>query len=93
MKKLKVVSINNYNYSLKDEQENNYDIIIEFYDLKEPPKVGEYIYISNRLLNEKMLYFGPIGSKYGRNITDENDEDILVLLKENERIYLQRYYG
>ena len=93
MKKLEIKNINNYEYSLKDEFGNDYNITIEFHSLNELPSINDCIYISNKLLREKMISLGPIGSKYGRNIINENDTDIVVLIKNNEKIYLQRYYG
>ena len=93
MKKLVIKSINNYEYFLEDEFGNDYNIIIELYDLKELPKVNDYIYISEKLLREKMISLGPLGSKYGKKINNENDSDIAMLLINNKKVYLQRYYG
>ena len=44
MVKLKIININDYEYSLKDEEEHNYIINMEFFDVDENPRIGDYIY-------------------------------------------------
>ena len=84
MRKLKVKEINRYDYVLED-IDNVYTLNIEFYDVE--VHVGDYIYISDKTLNEKNVFaFGPINKVC-------KDEDIIKLVHNNEEIYLQRYYG
>ena len=84
--KLEVLSVRKYDYKFK------YDgkIIhknIEFYS-KTKPKVGDAIYISYKFLEDDMLSFGHI-----KNIAEVNHNNVLVIERANQRIYLRRYYG
>ena len=92
MKKLEINKIDNYQYELKD---NNkiYHFNIEFYNLEKEPKVGDYIYMSEKLLQEEysVLNFDILDSGYDRNI--KTKEDLVTLLIDNEKIYLKRVYG
>ena len=95
MKKLKINKIDNYQYELKDMNDKIYHFNIEFYNLEKELKIEDYIYISEKLLQEKysVLSFDTLDSKYGRNIETEEDEDLAILLIDNEKIYLKRVYG
>ena len=53
MIKMEIVKKDNYIYELKDEKENKYTLNLDFFDIEESPKVGDYIYISAELLNPK----------------------------------------
>ena len=53
MIKLEIVDKNNYEYTLKDERDNNYILNLDFFDIEEKPKNGDYIYINKELLNSK----------------------------------------
>ena len=95
MKKLEINKIDNYQYELKDINNKIYHFNIEFYNLEKKPKIGDYIYMNEKLLKEEysILSFDILESKYGRNIQTEEDEDLVILLIDNERIYLKRVYG
>ena len=95
MKKLEINKIDNYQYELKDMNDKIYHFNIEFYNLEKELKIGDYIYISEKLLQEKysVLSFDTLDSKYGRNIETEEDEDLAILLIDNKKIYLKRVYG
>ena len=96
MIKLIIENIDGYNYILKDTNNKSYNINIEFYDIDVLPKVGDIIYINNKLLNKinnNVVSFGKLDGIYGRTITDENDEDIISLSIQDKIIYLKRYYG
>ena len=96
MIKLIIENIDGYNYILKDSNNKSYNINIEFYDIDVLPKVGDIIYINNKLLNKinnNVVSFGKLDGIYGRTITDENDEDIISLSIQDKIIYLKRYYG
>lgn len=95
MKKLEINKIDNYQYELKDINNKIYYFNIEFYNLEKKPKIGDYIYMNEKLLKEEysILSFDILESKYGRNIQTEEDEDLVILLIDNERIYLKRVYG
>ena len=84
MKKVQVVKINNYIYTLED---NNklYDINIEFQDTE--VNVGDYIFIDDKVLEEANIYtYGPI-------IENNDLEDIIKIVKDDKEIFLQRYFG
>ena len=96
MIKLIIESIDGYNYILKDSNNESYNINIEFYDIDVLPKVGDKIYINNKLLNKinnNVVSFGKLDGIYGRKITDENDEDVIGISIHDKVIYLKRYYG
>jgi len=84
VKKVQVVKINNYIYTLED---NNklYDINIEFQDTE--VNVGDYIFIDDKVLEEANIYtYGPI-------IENNDLEDIIKIVKDDKEIFLQRYFG
>ena len=99
MKKLKIIEVDNYEYHLKDNDNKDYIINIEFQNIDELPKVNDYIYISNELLDKNYreysnnYTFGPLNSEYGRNINDENNPDIVKIIINDKTIYLKRLYG
>lgn len=85
MKKVQVVKINNYIYTLEDNDKNTYDINIEFYDTE--VNVGDYIFIDDKVLEEANIYtYGPI-------IENNDLEDLIKIVKDDKEIYLQRYFG
>ncbi len=92
MKKLVIIKIDGEKYSLKDKDNNIYELYFEFHDIENKIKEGDIIFLNEYLLNEKMLLaFGSLNSTYGREI--ENDRDIIVIESNNERINLKRLYG
>jgi len=94
MKKITIDKIEKYNHYLHDENGKKYILNIEFYDVKESVKEGDYFYTNeSNLINHAVLSFGPINGKYGKEITSTNDKDLLILVSNNKRIYLKRYYG
>ncbi len=96
MIKLIIENIDQYNYILKDKENIKYKINIEFFDIDELPKIGDIIYVNSKLLyniNNNVVSFGKIDGPYGREIIDENDEDIIGISINNKIIYLKRYYG
>lgn len=93
MKKLKIKKIDKYQYELKDINNKIYHFNIEFYNLEKKPKINDYIYMNEKILQENysILNFDKLDSQYGREIKTE--EDVIVLLIDNEKIYLKRIYG
>lgn len=91
MIKLLVKQIDGFNYYLCDvDSKDSYIINIEFYC--EKPVVGDYLYLSYPLVKENILNIGPLTSKYGKEITDE-DDDLIKLEHDGNIIYLKRLYG
>lgn len=91
MIKLTIIDIKEYTYIFS---KNNkiYEVNIEFLGEKKP-KINDIIYINSKILEEKNIYtYGPLNSKYSKNI-NTNEEELLKIVSENEEYYLQRYYG
>ncbi len=95
MKKLIITKKDNYEYTLKDMDNNEYQFNIEFYNIKNNPEVGDYLFMSEKILqdNNSLLSFDVLESEYGRKIENANDDDILILILKEEKIYLKRVYG
>ena len=55
MKKLEIIKIDKNRYTLQDKKENIYELIIEFQDIKELPKKGNYMYINENILEYPKL--------------------------------------
>lgn len=88
MEKLKITSINNFEYVL---QKQNGEIItknIEFY-VKNKPEVNEYIYMSKDIVKEINIF------QYGiiNNMEKINEKEIIQVITSKGKYYLQRYYG
>ena len=99
MIKLEIDNINKYTYKLKDEKKNKYDLNLEFFDIEEEPKVGDYIYISAELLDPKFegystsYTFGNLKSKYGKENIKLGDIDVIKIVTNRLEISLKRLYG
>lgn len=90
MIKLQIKNIDGYNYSLEDSNSNKYIINIEFYSSK--PEILDYLYLNESLLKEKILNIGPLTNPCGKDII-EDDEDLIILEHNQDKIYLKRLYG
>lgn len=91
MIKLLVKKIDGFNYYLSDVNSKDcYIINIEFYS--EKPVIGDYLYLNYPLVKENILNIGPLTSKYGKEIT-EDDDDLIKLEHDGKIIYLKRLYG
>lgn len=99
MVKLEIINKKEGLYYLKDSKNNNYELSMEFYDIDESPKTGDYLELSAELLNPRyagysVLYtFGNLKNPCGRNTTNMNSIDIIKLIVENKEIILKRLYG
>ena len=92
MIKLLVKKIDGFNYYLCDvNSKDSYIINIEFYSDK--PVVGDYLYLSYPLIKETVLNIGHLTSAYGKDISFDDDDDLVKLEHENKIIYLKRLYG
>lgn len=85
MKKLKVIKIDNYLYTLEDEERKIHTRNFEFLDTK--VDIGDYIYIDDNALEENNIY------TYGKIEEKSDVEDYIKIIHNNNEIYLQRYYG
>ena len=91
MIKLTIIDIKEYTYIFSN---NNkiYEVNIEFLGEKKP-KINDIIYINSKILEEKNTYtYGPLNSKYSKNI-DITEEELIKIITAKEEYYLQRYYG
>ena len=99
MVKLKIINISNYDYELEDMKENKYTLNLEFLDIEEKPKVGDYISISEELLNPRYeeystnYTFGNLDSEFGREKLLPIDIDVIKLEMDSKEILLKRLYG
>ena len=99
MTKLKISNIYGYEYNLKDEEEHNYIINMDFFDIEEKPKIGDYIYINKELLDPKYdgyctsYTFGSLENKYGKENITIDDIDVIKVVLDKIEIYLKRLYG
>ena len=99
MVKLEIINKKEDLYYLKDSKNNNYEFSMEFYDINESPKIGDYLELSAELLNPmyagySVLYtFGNLKNPCGRNTTNMNNIDIIKLIMKNKEIILKRLYG
>ncbi len=88
MIKLVMKSKDEYCNYILEGNDKIYDVNINFMGV-ELPVVGDYIYISEKVLKEKVsLNYGLIDNE---NNTNENE--LMILVNNNKKIYLQRYYG
>ena len=93
MKKVTIKDKEDYIYHLIDDN-NEYKLKIEFYDLNILPKKGDNFYLDEKLLREKILLsFGLINNNDGKDINLLKEDEILILDNGKEKIYLKRYYG
>ena len=54
MLKLTINGIKKYWYILRDSNNKQYEINIEFYDIKQLPKKGDFIYIKDKLMGHRV---------------------------------------
>jgi len=88
MIKLVMKSKDEYCNYILEGNDKIYDANINFMGV-ELPVVGDYIYISEKVLKEKVsLNYGLIDNE--NNI---NENELMILVNNNKKIYLQRYYG
>ena len=89
MKKLFIKSKDEYsNYILEDNKNNIYEANINFIDI-ESPIIGTSIFIPEKVLEEKVsLNYGEI-----EDITNINEDELIIIIQNNKKLYLQRFYG
>ena len=87
---LYVEKIDNYNYYLKDDKNNNYLLNIELYNTIEKIEISDIIYIDGSLLNINI----PLSFELLNNTnTKVNKKEIMIIKKNNKILYLKRIYG
>ena len=95
MQKLMIVKKDNYEYFLQALDNKEYQFNMEFYNIEKNPEMGDYIFMSEKILkeNNSVLSFDCLESEYGRKIKNATDDDIVILMSNDEKIYLKRVYG
>lgn len=95
MRKLIIDKREGYNYFLTDIDNNDkYNLNIEFYDLDFEVDVNDYIYIDEINLNEKILSFGSLKNTYGEDVTEDDNRDEIIIVVHNDNLYyLKQFYG
>ncbi len=100
MKKLEIIRVDNYMYTLKDNENNLYIFTFEFHSMKKKPQVGDYIYLSDELLDKEYIEysesyaFGSLDDTSGRKIEEnKNTQDLIVIQQGEKKKYLKRLYG
>jgi len=99
MIQLKILNIDNHTFDLIDKNKNKYKLNLEFYGILDDPSANDYIFLCEKLLDKNFegycgsYSFGPLDEKYGKENVLPNDEDSLVLIKNNKKIFLKRFYG
>ena len=74
-------------------------LYIKFFDYDQYIQVGATIAMHEELVDpnhsgyKTEYYFGAMDEKYGRNITNKDDLDVIIIRVGNEKIYLKRFYG
>ena len=89
MKKLIVKNKDKYsNYILEDSKNNIYEVNINFIDVA-IPNIGNYLYIPEKVLKEKVsLNYGII-----KDTINIKEDEIIMLIQNSKKTYLQRFYG
>ena len=100
MKKLEIIEVDNYIYTLKDAENKIYKFGFEFHDIESLPQIGEYIYMSDELLDEKyqeystFYAFGSLDDPSGRKINNnQNIQDVITIQAKTKKKHLKRLYG
>ena len=87
MKKVKILKIDNYIYTLYDGSKT-YKKNIEIYS-NNIPRVNDVLYVSDKLLNENNLM--AFTDLFQDTIIDS--DDIIKIVSDNDNYFLQRIYG
>ena len=89
MKKLIIKNKDEYsNYVLEDNKNTIYEVNINFINI-ELPNIGSYLYIPEKVLEEKVsLNYGII-----EDTANINEDELIAIIQNDKKIYLQRFYG
>ncbi|MGI5842365.1 MAG: hypothetical protein ACOX6H_03655 [Christensenellales bacterium] len=101
MPKLQIVDIyTNNDYILVDfENQKKYKLNLRFYGLETAPKIGDTLGFHDELLDPNYdefsthYQFGPLDEVYGRKIESSKDIDCIMLLKNDKKTFLKRFFG
>ncbi len=94
MIKCVIEKVEDYNYSIRDIENEMHILNMDFYGLKKKPSVGDCLYIKKELLNAQVpLYFEVMPSLNKEAFLRLNEKEFLLLIIENQEYYLRRVYG
>ena len=88
MRKVIIKEINNYDYTLEDQDKHVYVINVEFYS-NYKPKVNDIMYFPDNILEETNLY--AFDEVYNTN--NYNIDDFIKVVSEDKDYFYQRRYG
>ncbi len=97
MKELIVLNFDGYKYALGSQNQKQIEITLLCEGLK--LETGTKVFLHEELLDKNYAeynphyYFGDIKEVYGRNISSAKDVDVIIIEKNNEKIFLKRFYG
>ena len=95
----KITSIKNDNYTLINQQGQQYFFTLKFLNVEAKVKVGDYVVFKDELLDSNYrefsssYIFGNLESPFGRKATSKDDIDVIELIQGKNKIYLKRLYG
>ena len=89
MIKLRIIKSDEYsNYVLEDNDNKKYEVNINFMGI-DKPSIGTIIYIQEEVLKENVsLNYGLVD-----NTSSVNENELIVLVNNDKKTYLQRFYG
>lgn len=98
MKTLKIIDINDGEYTLEDENKNTQNLLFEFHDMDNPKK-GDVLLLPEKLLDRRSenfvqpYAFEPLESEKRIKGEKISQDDIAGILKKGKEILLRRIYG
>ncbi len=99
MEKLIAIKKDGMNYTLKMQDGNKIELALEFF-CEEKFEENDALFLNANLINQNsnkyspFYTFGKIDSKFGKNISSQDDKDFAKLEKQNGKtIMLKRIYG
>ena len=94
MIKCEIEKVEDYNYTIRDLDNEMHILNMDFYGLLKKPSIGDYLYIKEELLNSQIpLYFEVMPSLNKEAFLRLNEKEFLLLVIENQEYYLKRVYG
>lgn len=99
MKKLMLIDNTNNNYVFVDESRIIYKITMWFENFASKPQPGDYMFISEQLLDDPEEIntpktYGPFTKLgFARKPEDMTERDFIVVVNDERVVVYQRYYG
>ena len=94
MIKCVIEKVEDYNYTIRDIENEMHILNMDFYGLEKKPSVGDCLYIKEELLNSQVpLYFEVMPNLNKDAFLLLNEKEFLLLIIENQEYYLKRVYG